>query len=325
MKSLLCSFGAAGALLLGACSDSATETSAVMEDVSSASSSPAPDSVAGNLKARQPSEKDNAKVAEAREEFDILVASFEQVDQIALRKSYENSIAKGYFKGSFQEWRDESRSFFLSEPNLFLDDCVGPSVYGIEYRADRDLTFYAYEYLRLRRLMDNYSVPQQASRPVLDKFVDAVLADEALGTNALADWIQTGSGQLPEDPYGMNDGYETYGYLAKIAEDVNANWKDTDRLIYPYAEGCGAGEEIIEMTTAPSGGSIFLISHFKKLVCEGRGIDPFDTRKCAGWSQLIDGSVGSVVGDYFYVVRWPDGESAQGAIGFDDSRYENAV
>ncbi|MEO1648801.1 MAG: hypothetical protein AAFR32_08285, partial [Pseudomonadota bacterium] len=296
MKSLLCSLAVSGALLLGACSDSATETSALMEDVSSASTTSVPDPLAGSSKPRQPSDKDNAKIAQAREEFDILVASFEQVDRVTARESYEYEIEKGYFEGSYEEWRNDTRSRLIDQNYIYIDDCVGPSIYGIEYSADRDLIFYAYEYLRLGGMLDRYSVPQEAFRPVLDEFIETILADHALQKGALEDWLKEGSGELPEDPFGLDDGYEDYGYLAKIAEDVNANWKSADRVIYPYVEGCGAGEEIIEMTTAPSGGSIFLISHFKKLVCEGRGIDPFDTRKCAGWSQLIDGSVGSVVG-----------------------------
>jgi hypothetical protein len=173
-------------------------------------------------------------------------------------------------------------------------------------------------------LLTGAGVPEYAWRPVIDEFARRVIEDEALGTSRLREWVDAGSGVIPDRPFSTSEG-ETYDYLARIAEDIQSNWKDTTRKIHPGTEGCGAGEDLIEIATEPGGGSVFLISHFRKLVCEGKGLDPFDLRRCPGWRQVADGSVESVVGDYFYVVRWPGGASARGMIGFDNRRFENLV
>lgn len=68
----------------------------------------------------------------------------------------------------------------------------------------------------------------------------------------------------------------------------------------------------IQLSSAPVGASIKLISRWNKLVCDGRRINAFDFDACEGWTEFAAGSVVRVNGDYHYHVTWPDGDSKSG-------------
>lgn len=271
----------------------------------------------------QGAEAASSETEKAHKEFEVLVKSFFDLDEMESRSTYNELHATGDFIGSYDDWQKRNADF-PEEEYIFLGDCGGLIYFGEAESELDNLVHFAYEYYRIQSTLTRAGVPEYAWRPVIDEFARHVIADEALGTARLREWVEAGSGIIPDRPEPASEG-ESYDYLARIAEDIQSNWKNTSRKIHPGANECGAGEDLIEISTEPVGGSVLLISHFRKLVCEGKGIDPFDTRRCRGWRQVADGSVASVIGDYFYVVRWPGGATARGMIGFDDRRFENAV
>ena len=75
--------------------------------------------------------------------------------------------------------------------------------------------------------------------------------------------------------------------------------------------GCGAGEVEVEITTTPRGGIVSFIPLFSYKLCEARGIDPTDQRRCEGWQQAVKIEE-DMIGRYFYVAVWPGGRQRQG-------------
>lgn len=136
--------------------------------------------------------------------------------------------------------------------------------------------------------------------------------------------------QVYEDETGMgvtND-YKYAGDSFNRAEELfAARWntyvvslpKDKQRLI-PFLDGvpdgCGAGENVREISLNPPNGRIRIISEIDALVCEAQKKDAWNPDKCEGWSSL-PASKAWLSGRYRYVVDWDNKESVRDRLSVD--------
>ena len=209
------------------------------------------------------------------------------------------------------------------EQEIFIGDCNDPRfIYGVGSVASDPAYIFAYEYDRLRTIFIQQGLPQNYWAPVLSEFRSLVVSSDLSNGGQITEWVQDAdlkyTGNIWDD-FVLNLVHN------KIAYEVNSRMIGSGRTVFARGEGCGANEEIVELETDPIDGSIFLISNFRKIVCDARGVGSFDFNQCSGWRRIADGSFEDVVGSYYFLVRWPDGRTLHGTIGFDDDRFENLV
>ena len=88
-------------------------------------------------------------------------------------------------------------------------------------------------------------------------------------------------------------------------------------------QGCGCGGVgAIRVVTQPVGGQVMIIPAFYYELCRVQNINPNDTAGCNHWREVPDQTVESVLGDYRYAVRWPDGSVRRGQLDFDKASYD---
>jgi hypothetical protein len=86
--------------------------------------------------------------------------------------------------------------------------------------------------------------------------------------------------------------------------------------------GCGGGEIEVRLVLRPPDGRLFLIPVFLYKLCQVQHLDPVDARSCDRWTEVVNGAVSYVSGDYIYMARWTDGAVRCGPLGFKSPQQE---
>jgi hypothetical protein len=81
--------------------------------------------------------------------------------------------------------------------------------------------------------------------------------------------------------------------------------------------GCGAGEALVSIATAPAGAQVLVIPTFFYELCKVQKQNADDPNACPRWREALEGKLQSVAGDYLYQARWPDGKTRRGTLRFD--------
>jgi hypothetical protein len=87
--------------------------------------------------------------------------------------------------------------------------------------------------------------------------------------------------------------------------------------------GCGAGEVAYRLVPSDKSAKLFVIKSFYFLVCQARGVDPFDRQNCNGWNEATDRERLTGAGRYAYVALWPDGTSTNGNFQITDKTVDD--
>lgn len=72
-----------------------------------------------------------------------------------------------------------------------------------------------------------------------------------------------------------------------------------------YGLECGAGEVPVFVKSSPDNAKIEIISDYDWRVCEALNLDPWDTKKCLGWSRVATNPI-YLSGKYNYIATWSD-------------------
>jgi len=84
---------------------------------------------------------------------------------------------------------------------------------------------------------------------------------------------------------------------------------------------CGEDISFIQVRVDPPGGRASFIPTFFYDLCRARRLDPENPMTCRQWREPQGGRLYHVMGDYFFVVRWPDGGMRRGRLsvsGYDE-------
>lgn len=81
--------------------------------------------------------------------------------------------------------------------------------------------------------------------------------------------------------------------------------------------GCGDDGIYVKITTAPSGGRVFVIPQFYFDLCKAQRIDPESREVCDRWVEVQPDLDFNVSGIYRYYVSWSDGTSKSGQFQSD--------
>jgi hypothetical protein len=79
---------------------------------------------------------------------------------------------------------------------------------------------------------------------------------------------------------------------------------------------CGDALASVEIRTDPPGARVLFIATFQHAVCKVKNLNPDDPSACESWREPHGGKLTQVAGDYFYLVRWPDGNVRKGRFSF---------
>ena len=104
---------------------------------------------------------------------------------------------------------------------------------------------------------------------------------------------------------------KTYRRLGeRLAGDLNdyARQHRPGMLRFQYWPECGDGRMSVLITTTPPGATVSYIPLFCYKLCEARGVDPEDSRKCEGWLTAVSDLKEDLIGTYKYKAVWPDGK-----------------
>ncbi len=84
-----------------------------------------------------------------------------------------------------------------------------------------------------------------------------------------------------------------------------------------FGPGCeGDGEIAVKIATLPAGAQVHFIPRFFYDLCKKQNIDPEDLGNCNRWREAIDNQLTEVIGNYRYIVHWPDGTVRRGVLSF---------
>jgi hypothetical protein len=81
----------------------------------------------------------------------------------------------------------------------------------------------------------------------------------------------------------------------------------------------------VEIRTDPPGARVLFIPTFLHAVCKVKNLNPDDPSACEQWREPHGGKLTQVAGDYFYLVRWPDGNVRKGRFSFSGYSDGEAV
>ena len=87
--------------------------------------------------------------------------------------------------------------------------------------------------------------------------------------------------------------------------------------------GCGAGEVKYRLVPSDKAARLFVIKQFYFQVCEARGLEGFDQKKCEGWQEATGRDEMSGAGMYKYSAVWPDGKVTTGDFPVTDKLVDD--